>query len=214
MQLLFDNLSASIIAMTVLLIFASMQMRVTQQRVAQVSQNTVQSQAAQLTSWLEEDLGRIGKNMSGDETAFEAPVDSDQEWLTEEFVFEYEEIDSTGVIDTVRVRYRVESTGSSREIYTGGTTETVDLYRLTREKKVVGETGWQERGGSAPALEYFDVDLLDRNAEPVSNPVSNENAVRSVRVRFSLVAPYQNEELAFPASRTNVVIARYPLAGS
>jgi hypothetical protein len=214
MPFLFDNLTATVIAMTVLLILASMQMRATQQRVAQASRDVAQSQAAQLTSWLEEDLGRIGKNMSGDEIAFEAPVDSDQKWLTEEFVFEYEEFSSTGAIDTVRVRYRVESTGSSREIYFGDSTETVDLYRLTREKKVVGETGWQEKGGSVPALEYFDVDLLDRNAEPVSNPVSNENAVRSVRVRFSLVAPYQNEELALPASRTNVVIARYPLAGS
>jgi hypothetical protein len=214
MPFLFDNLTATVIAMTVLLILASMQMRATQQRVAQASRDVAQSQAAQLTSWLEEDLGQIGKNMSGDDTAFEAPVDSDQKWLTEEFVFEYEEFSSTGTIDTVRVRYRVESTGSSREIYFGDSTETVDLYRLTREKKVVGETGWQEKGGSVPALEYFDVDLLDRNAEPVSNPVSNENAVRSVRVRFSLVAPYQNEELALPASRTNVVIARYPLAGS
>lgn len=213
MQFLFDNLTASVIAGTVLLILASMQMRATQQRVAQTSQDIVQRQAGQLTTWLEEDLGQIGKNMSDDETAFEAPVHSDEEWLTEEFVFEHEEFDSTGAVDTVRVRYLVESTGASREIYTGGTTETIELYQLTREKKVVGETGWQAKGGSGPALEYFDVDLLDRNAEPVSNPVSNEGAVRSVRVRFSLVAPYQNEELAFPASRTNVVVARYPLAG-
>jgi hypothetical protein len=153
--------------------------------------------------------------MSDDETAFEAPVNSDdEEWLTKEFVFEHEEFNSTGTVDTVQVQYLVESTGSSREINMGGTTESVELYQLTRKKKVVGESEWQAKGGSIPALEYFDVDLLDRNAEPVSNPGSNESDVRSVRVRFSLVAPYQNEGLAIPASRTNVVIARYPLAGS
>lgn len=215
MPFLFDNLTATIIAMTVLLILASMQMRATQQRVAQASQDAVQGQARGLTNWLEEDLARIGKNMSDDEIAFEAPVEnSDEKWLTEKFVFEREKIGASGTIKTVKTRYLVEPTGSSREIYTGGTTETVELYRLTREKKVVGETSWEVTGGSASALEYFDVDLLDRNAEPVSNPVSNESAVRSVRVRFSLVAPYQNEELTFPASRTNVVVARYPLGGS
>ena len=211
MQFLFDNLTATVIAMTVLLILASMQMRATRQQVAQTSQNIVQRQAGQLTTWLEEDLGRIGRNMSDDEVAFEKLEDSDQQkWITEEFVFEHEETDGT----VVRVRYLVESTGSSREIDMGGTTKSVELYQLTREKKVVGETGWQAKGGSIPALEYFDVDLLDRNAEPVSDPVSNEDDVRSVRVRFSLVAPYQNEELAVPASRTNVVIARYPLGDS
>ncbi|PSQ81178.1 MAG: hypothetical protein BRD41_03355 [Bacteroidetes bacterium QS_1_63_11] len=214
MQFLFDNLTATVIAMTVLLILASMQMRATRQQVAQTSQDIVQRQAGQLTTWLEKDLGQIGKNMSDDETAFEEPVDSGQKWLTEKFVFEHEEIDSTGTVDTVRVRYLIESTGSSREIDMGGTTKSVELYQLTREKKVVGETGWQAKGGSIPALEYFDVDLLDRNAEPVSDPVSNEDDVRSVRVRFSLVAPYQNEELAVPVSRTNVVIARYPLGDS
>ncbi|PSQ72000.1 MAG: hypothetical protein BRD31_02090 [Bacteroidetes bacterium QH_2_64_26] len=211
MQFLFDNLTATVIAMTVLLILASMQMRATRQQVAQTSQNIVQRQAGQLTTWLEEDLGRIGKNMSDDEVAFEKLEDSDQQkWITEEFVFEHEETDGT----VVRVRYLVESTGSSREIDMGGTTKSVELYQLTREKKVVGETNWQVKGGSIPALEYFDVDLLDRNAEPVSDPFSNPDDVRSVRVRFSLVAPYQNEELAVPASRTNVVIARYPLGDS
>jgi len=209
MQFLFDNLTATVIAMTVLLILASMQMRATRQQVAQTSQNIVQRQAGQLTTWLEEDLGRIGKNMRDSATAFEKPVGSDQKWLTEKFVFEHEEVDGT----VVRIRYRVNSTGSSREIHMGGTTDTVALYQLTREKKV-GGGGWQAKGGSIPALEYFDVDLLDRNADTLSAPVAHEDSVRSVRVRFSLVAPYQNEELAVPASRTNVVIARYPLGGS
>jgi hypothetical protein len=209
MQFLFDNLTATVIAMTVLLILASMQMRATQQRVAQTSQNIIRDQAGQLTTWLEEDLGQIGKNMNDDETAFEEPVNSGQKWITEKFVFEHEETDGT----VVRVRYLVESTGSSREIDMGGTTKSVELYQLTREKKV-GGGGWQAKGGSIPALEYFDVDLLDRNADTLSAPVAHEDSVRSVRVRFSLVAPYRNKELAVPASRTNVVIARYPLGGS
>ena len=212
MQFLFDNLTATVIAMTVLLILASMQMRATRQQVAQTSQNIVQRQAGQLTTWLEEDLGRIGKNMSDDEVAIDTLVRKDSA-ITKEFVFEHKKYNSTGTAETVEVRYRVDSTGSSREIHMGGTTDTVALYQLTREKKV-GGGGWQAKGGSIPALEYFDVDLLDRNAEPVPDSISGDSSVRSVRVRFSLVAPYQNEELAVPASRTNVVIARYPLGGS
>ena len=92
--------------------------------------------------------------------------------------------------------------------------EEIPIYRLIRKRrqKELDGGSWSKwaQSGRIESLEYFDVDLLDRNAQ-VTTTLSQ---VQSVRIRFSVVAPFQNEEMAFPASRTNVVVARFPLADS
>ncbi|MFB6272764.1 MAG: hypothetical protein ABEL51_07725 [Salinibacter sp.] len=216
MPLIFDNLTATVIAMTVLLILSSIQLRATEQQVAQTSQQIVQQRARVATAWLEEDLGRIGENMTSDQEAVEQPEpyfdnpESDaKRWLTERFVFQRDSIASGGNIWRIEVRYRIDKQGT---VSIGG--EEKPVYHLTRERRrrSLGSGGWSDwtKGGEINSLEYFDVDLLDRNAQVTSNL----NEVQSVRIRFSVVAPFQNEELAFPASRANVVVARYPLADS
>jgi len=211
MQFLFDNITASLVGMTVILILSSMQMRAVQQRVTSTARTTVQSQARQMTAWLEQDLEGIGRNMKSSDIAFENPEkETDKKWLTTEFIF-----DRIRNGNRVKTRYRVEPTGEFRTVYTGDGDEDIELYRFIREEKVVGTGGgWTENGGGMSSIEYFDVDLLDENAEPVSNPENNEEEVRSVRIRFSLIAPYQTEGATFPVTRTNVVIAPYPLSGS
>jgi hypothetical protein len=223
MAFLLDNLTASVIAGTVILILGSMQMRATNQRVAQQSQQIMQNRARELTTWLERDLARVGENMTGDEEAipettedgeenpkpfYENPDDGTQEWVTEEFVFERDSIES-GTLRRVETQYRIDAV-DTREI----DGEEKSIYQLTRKWRIDDGNGnwsdWEEEGGSAAGLEYFEVDLLDRNALPTKNL----DEVKSIRVRFSVAAPFQNEELSFPASRANVVVGRYRLGGS
>jgi len=216
MPLIFDNLTASVIAATVVLILSSIQMRTTQQRVAQTSQRIVQQRSRVATEWLEEDLERIGQNMTSGQDALEEPEpyhddpeNDSEEWLTEKFVFRRDSVATGEGIWRIEVRYKVESQGTMSV-----EEEETPVYRLVREwrqKELDGGSwsDWAQRG-KIESLEYFDVDLLGRNAQ-VTTTLSQ---VQSVRIRFSVVAPFQNEEMAFPASRTNVVVARFPLADS
>ena len=216
MPLIFDNLTASVIAATVVLIFSSIQMRATQQRVAQMSQRIVQQRSRVATEWLEEDLERIGQNMTSSQDALEQPEpyhdpenNSDsEEWLTEKFVFRRNSVANGGDIQRIEVRYKVESQGT---MSVEG--KKIPIYRLVRKWRREDGESWSEsdwvQNGRIESLEYFDVDLLDRNAQETT-----PSQVQSVRIRFSVVAPFQNEEMAFPASRTNVVVARFPLADS
>lgn len=216
MPLIFDNLTASVVAATVVLILSSIQMRATRQRVAQTSQQIVQQRSRVATEWLEEDLERIGQNMTSDQDALEEPEpyyddpdDDSEEWLTKEFVFRRDSVATGGNIWRIEVRYQVKSQGTMS--VEGEETPIYRLVRKWRQKKLDGGS-WSDwvQSGRIESLEYFDVDPLDRNAQVVSTL----SQVQSVRVRFSVVAPFQSEEMTFPASRTNVVVARYPLAGS
>ena len=211
MTLIYDNLISTVIAMTVILILASVQLRATKQDVAGTAHYVMKQSTKQLSSWLQEDLGKIGKNMSGESVPVDAMVVADDEstaeWLTKEFVFERDSIETGGNRVTVKVRYDVQKTGT-RTIEG----EERDVFQLTRERKV-GSNSWEPAGGSAAALEYFDVDMLDKNAEPVEDPVTklqnDPDIVRSVRIRFSVVPPFQNDQLPVSASRTNTVVAQY-----
>ncbi len=213
MAFIFDNLTANVIAMTVILIMASIQMRSTRQQVARTSQQMVRDQARTLTAWLEKDLGEgvrgpdgeiggIGKNMDPDENALETLLpddDCENNWYTDEFVFKWERDDGK----MVWVQYKTEKEGG--------------VYSLTRRQKEKspgsGEPDWNVGvQGRASGLKYFDVDLLKEDGSCTTIDESNDD-VRSVRVRFSIKAPFQNEELAFSASRANTVVARYPLGG-
>ena len=216
MPLIFDNLTASVIAATVVLILSSIQMRTTQQRVAQTSQRIVQQRSRVATEWLEEDLERIGQNMTSGQDALEEPEpyhddpeNDSEEWLTEKFVFRRDSVATGEGIWRIEVRYKVESQGTMS--VEGEETPIYRLVRKRRQKELDGGSwsDWAQRG-KIESLEYFDVDLLGRNAQ-VTTTLSQ---VQSVRIRFSVVAPFQNEEMAFPASRTNVVVARFPLADS
>ena len=210
MTLIYDNLISTVIAMTVILVLASMQLRATEQQVATTAHYVMKQRTTQLSSWLQEDLGKIGKNMSGESVPVDTmvvAVGDSAKWLTKKFVFERDSIETGGNRVTVKVRYDVQKTGT-RTIEG----EERDVFQLTRERKV-GSDPWESAGGGAATLEYFDVDMLNKNAEPVEDPVTklqnDPDIVRSVRIRFSVVPPFQNDQLPVAASRTNTVVAQY-----
>lgn len=185
MPFIFDNLTATVISMTVVLILASIQMEATQANTARMSRNMVNTQAQQFATWLEEDLSRIGQNLPSSVTPYTNPVDSTQ-WHTTAFSFEYADTTS----GSVQVQYDLEKTGDTTVI--GGNEK--ELLRLVRSPD----------GGSPARLGYFEVELLDQFADSASS----EGAIEFVRARFSVIAPLQNEE-TFPQRVHRSVVVPY-----
>lgn len=175
MPFIYDNLVATLISMTVLLILISIQTQATQTNTARTSRNIANTQAQNLATWLEEDLSRIGQNMSLDETSYDEPTKVDgSQWHTE-FSFSY--VDTTGI--QKNVQYDLEKTGETEMI--DGVEK--DLFELKRTPD----------GSRAASLEYFRIDLLNGDGNSASTP----DEVEFVRARFSVIAPFQGED-TFP----------------
>lgn len=199
MPFIYDNLIATVISMTVLLILASIQTEATQVNTARTSRNAVKAQAHQLATWMEEDLADMGKNMQVGEAAFENPQDSTQ-WHTVRFTFKHDSLLAGGGTVRVKTRYDLEKTGTRT---VDGNTET--LYEVQRSRKV-GSDPWKSKGQSTANLEYFEVNLLDKDGSPVTNPKANRDEVESIRVRFSVIAPFQNDETLLRRVRRSTVV--------
>jgi Tfp pilus assembly protein PilE len=204
MPFIYDNLIATLISMTVLLILASIQTQATQTNTARTSRNTVKAQAQQMATWMEEDLAEIGKNMNVTEAAFENPQNS-TDWHTTQLTFKYESLLASGGTERVKVRYELEKTGTRT---VDGTDEI--LFEVQRSQKV-GDDPWTSEGQSPGSLEYYEVNMLDKNGAPVPNPKANRDEVESFRIRFSVIAPFQSES-TFPRRVRRSIVVPYRLA--
>lgn len=187
-----------IIAMTVFLILLSIQLQATRSNFAQSSRYVASSQAKEFASWMEEDLDALGRNMDSDEWPFDVPnkrysEQSPSDSISTRFVFYHDTTDASGNHYQVTTAYDVDSTGTET---VGDTTKTV--YEVTRS-----------RGGqSSGMLTYFDVDLLDRNANPLANPATPDT-VRSFRVRFGVVSPFQNENTVLHEINRSIIVRNH-----
>jgi hypothetical protein len=203
MEFIYDNMVASIIAATVTLMLITIQLRATQKNVARASRNAVKEEAQTFATWLEKDLEQIGANVDPDEAAFNFkgtnPHHPDS--ITRNFVFYRDSLTSTG--DTVRIRTRYRVRKEDLSVVEGDTT---NLYQLTRKKKI-GSGSWSSvKGLSTPTLEYFKIDMLNRNSERVLSPEIYPDSVHSIRVRFSAVAPYRNQSTILPVTHVGSVL--------
>jgi len=196
MPFIYDNLVATVIAMTVALILASIQMEAMRANTAQTSRTMVNVQAQQLSSWLEEDLSKIGQNMSPAVSAYEEPkgpknsnTDWSDEWHTTEFSFEYR--DSTGTLK--EVKYELVKTSEKVVI------ENQDNIPLARLERSTGGSP----DGQASNLGYFRVDFLDEHREPGASG----DDIALIRARFSVIAPFQNESTIPRRARRSVTVS-------
>lgn len=204
MQFLYDNLTATVVALMTTLILLSIQARATQNNVAQVSRNRMEELTQTFATWLEKDLERMGENFEESERVpFENPMYTEADGgtdITTQFTFYRDSTTSSDDEQEYRIatRYEVNQAGTRM---VDGTEKT--LYKLTRTRrsKEMDGGGWSTwssaQGVSPSALGYFKIDLLDQDANPVSNPESNEENVHSIRIRFSVVSPFQNQQ-TFP----------------
>ncbi len=189
MAFLFDHLNATIIGATAALILAGLLLRIGDVNVEQIANYSVKTQASDFATWLEDDLLRLGKNMDG-QIGFTNPIDS--AGITREFVFYWDSVDTgASPVDTIRysIKYELARTGT-RAVGQ----DTVAVYRLQRyERKEAG--AWTAAGSSSDLLSSFRIEMLNRDAVAVADPVAVATAapdsIRNTRVRFSMATPFE-----------------------
>ena len=196
MFIIFDNLVAAVVGSAILLIVLATNTRMMEMGIDEVSNYAAKRYASDLAEWMEDDLLRLGENMEESSTTpFTNPVNINDGVtdLTESFVF-YR--DSTNTTVTPNVTHRIETTYSIVSAGTGKVGDkTVNLYRIKRYEKIDGGPKVYT-GGAVPLVSYFKVDMLDANANVISNPAASAEDVSSTRVRFSIVTPFQTDRTA------------------
>jgi hypothetical protein len=199
MPFIYDNLIATAIGTTVILILISIQMRSTNTTVAQMSRNVALNQAETMATWLEEDLESMGRNMGDDDTIYDpiereendgSPTDSVLTGLT--YYYENESGDKTEIEYDVGDEETRTIAGTDRPI-----------YKLSREQKQKGSV---VGGGTSTSLGYFDVRFVDEDAEETTT----EDSIQAIRVRFSVVPPFQNDESTLDEVHRMVVVPYTP----
>lgn len=201
MIFIYDNLTASILAATVVLILTSVQMRTTELRANQSFRNSALKQAKTFATWIEEDLESMGRHVDDGETVFavedrisnaQSPTDSTLKGLT--FYYRNAEGGSKTTLD-----YEISATNT---LSVDGTKRT--LYELTRQK------GGIKSGGSPATLGYFDLHFIGPTAERVSSPAANREKIEALRVHFSVVPSVQNDETTLHEIHRMVVVPYTP----
>lgn len=194
MPFVYDNLIATVVGTTVLLILMSIQMRATRTSVAQSGRSMALKQTETLATWLEQDLEAMGRNLDDSETVFTVSERTSNEnsptgsTLIEEEALTFNYRDGGG--DTT-IKYAVVE--ADEQTVSG---ETRRLYELIRSPN----------GGSSATLGYFDIRFIDENAQTTTN----EDEIRGIRVRFSVVSPFQNYETTLQEVHRMVVVPYTP----
>lgn len=176
MYFLFDKLTATLVAASVLLVLVTIQKNMTESNIQQTISYTMKAQALNLGRWLQADLMTVGQNMD-DQTIYLGGVDS-TDGAGVKFNFFYDDGSPQHVI------YTVSATGDSSAV---NDSTRVPLYELVRERGLVGAE--VEEGKSRPTLTSFQIVYLDAAGAPT---LSNADA-RSIRVRFSAAVPIEVE---------------------
>lgn len=201
MAFLYDNLVATLIATTVVLVLISVQMRATSANVAQVGRSGALGGAESFATWVEQDLEAMGRHVSVSGTVFSSPVrqangNSPTGEVLEGLTFYYRTDESS---PKTTITYEVTEVDTQ----TIGS-EKRTLYQLSRSKSGT------DAGGSPVTLGYFDVRFLNRTAGEVTNPAANRSKIEALRAHFSVVSPIQNDETKLQEVHRMVVVPYTP----
>lgn len=205
MIFLYDNLTATVIGATVLLVILVSMQRLTEVQIERTATYTVKKQANEFATWMEEDLLQMRMYVPEEEhpVPFLNPTYDVDDVMTTEFIFRRDSTDYS--VDPpaqreIHVRYHIEEVGE-RTI----SGEKIPVYQLNRltcdgdgSSCNPGDAAdWTTDGQSYDLLSYFRVDMLDRDAQPIANPATTEannpGTVRNSRIRFAMVTPYETE---------------------
>lgn len=188
MYFLYDNLTALIIATTVIFIVLSMQNQATQMGNQETVINAAKNQAHTLATWLERDLSQTGKNIDSEDTPIKFEEDSTA------LQFEYRNSSN----ERVEVRYIIENSDKCIIEHTDEQRVKVEVKDEETDEVKDEETENtchlirkedSENEGRLPALDYFHVDILDGEAEVADS----EEEYQSIRVQFAVAIPAREE---------------------
>ncbi|HEX8299236.1 MAG TPA: hypothetical protein VF594_08765 [Rubricoccaceae bacterium] len=201
MQLLLDNLSALLVASSVLLLGIVARTDSSQVALEQTAHYASRAQVQSFTSWLEEDLTQIGENYGSGQTAFAMPTQSTSgltRGMTTAFQFHRDSLRTvSGITTTYRVfvRYRLVSRGTVR---VDNEPSPVPLFGVERDEQTLPVTtdsvtptsgGWVRAGGGPGTLSQFVILPHDRDGQPTTDLTRTD----FLRIRLSFVPPYDNE---------------------
>jgi hypothetical protein len=190
----YDNLIATVVGATVLLILASIQMRATKTSVAQSARSMALKEAETFATWMEQDLEAMGRNLEDDETVFTVHDRTpDEDSPTGYTLFDDEDEGQSDLTFSYR-ETTVEYDVVKEEKEIDGKTRT--LYQLNRIPD----------GGSSSILGYFDIRFINGDAQKTTN----KDKIRAIRVHFSVVSPFQNDETAIHEVHRMVVVPYTP----
>lgn len=226
MQLLFDNLIATMVAMTLTLSLMGQQVRTRQEGLERISVYAAKTQSLGFAEWLEDDVVKLGARFGRSRERFKTVTEErDGTPFTTRFEYYYNEgTAENNQIQRVEVLYEVVPDTETRAVVQKGETKaqdvTLDLYRLVRSSRsgqynlgtpAVGGTPAQPAGWAhgeptwkvtaeyqSPAgLRHFHIEPRDSDQKSVSDD-EPENA-DYVRVQFSVVPTL------FPLHRARLV---------
>jgi hypothetical protein len=208
MAFIYDNLIATVVSLTVLLILASIQMSATSMSVSNSSRNVAITQAETFGTWVEEELSRVGRNLEDVDEASVLTVDpaetneqSPEGVNTPKFTFQYATFEG-GSPTTHEVAYMLCPTDEDREVYTRDGVVTKSLFQLRRQEDPEDDCDKSSADGvSPPALGYFYVQRLTESLDTTS---SNGKA-ELLRVKYSVIAPFQGENTVLQEVHRSVV---------
>lgn len=189
MWIIWDNLTASIIVATVVLLLLAARQRMIEVQIEQTSNLIIRTSTDDFMTWMEDDLDRMGDFL----TANENPLIE----LVEKTYIAYEGSDTTAVnyvesiaftADTLDVRYQLAD--SSRRNVNGKSLMTFTFNRY--ESDVVGGTfGTDPVGSISIPVSDFRVDFLDSTGAVIANPLAVPGGtIKNTRVRIAVVTPY------------------------
>jgi len=208
MAFIYDNLIATVVSLTVLLILASIQMSATSMSVSNSSRNIAITQAETFGTWMEEELSRVGRNLGDvDEDSIltlnpsEINEQSPEGVNTPKFTFQYATFEG-GSPTTHEVAYTLCPTDEDREVYTRDGVVTKSLFQLRRQEDLEADCEESSADGvSPPALGYF---YVQRLTDSLSTTSSNDKA-ELLRVKYSVIAPFQGEDTVLQEVHRSVV---------
>jgi len=205
MAFIYDNLVATVISMTVLLILASIQMDATSMNASNNSRNVAITQAETFGAWMEEELSRVGRNLDEGTSPISALETEEMERspsgsVTTEFTFRYATFDDEGTRTVQEVTYRLCDTDRDREVHTGDGIISRDLFQLRRQGDCSGSAS--SEGESPSTLGYFHVQRLRASLKSANTQEQTE----LLRVKYSIIAPFQGEDTVLREVHRSVVV--------
>lgn len=201
MQFLLDNLTALLVASSVLLLGIVARTDSSQVAIEQTAHYTSRAQVQSFTRWLEEDLTQIGENYGSGQTAFDMPVQGTSgatRGMTTAFQFYRDSLRTVaGVTTTYRVfvRYRLTLLPA---VAVDNEPSPVPLFGVERDEQIVpvttaavapSSTGWLRAGGGPGTLSQFAILPHDRDGRPTTDLARTD----FLRIRLSFVPPFDTE---------------------
>jgi len=190
MQLIFDHIIATMIGVTVIMALLTLQLRVQQAGVEQVSAHSAKTKSLSLGQWLEDDITSLGANFGRNLLRFDNPV-YDEAGNTTHWAFYSDSLSDAGTIERHITRYRLAEVGS---IIQDGSER--PLYQMTRETAVsavingaaqpISAAQWAADGQSVTTLSKFRISLVDRGG----NTTTDVPLADYIRVEFSMVPEF------------------------